>query len=135
MGGGGGSPSNVTQTTRPFPAQEDALTDFFDKAGNQFLEGPQQFFPESIVAGQAPNTVAGQQLALDATAPIAGLGFGAASGVSSLFGGQGANILSDPNSIANSASIAGLDPTSAQNQALISPLKIISHLKRLSQPN
>lgn len=120
--GGGGAPSDTTQTTRPFPAQEEALTNFFTDAENQFALGPQQFFPESTVAGQSQNTLAGQQLALDASAPIAGLGFGAAQGVGGLLGGQQGNILADPNSIANSASMAALDPTSAQNQALISPL-------------
>jgi hypothetical protein len=122
MGGGSKSPSSTTQTTRPFPAQEAALTRLFGLAEERFGAGPEQFFPSSTVAGQSPETLAGQQLALEARDPLATLGLESAGTASGLLRGQQANILADPNSIANAASIANLDPTSAQSQALINPL-------------
>ena len=99
MGGGGSAPSNTTQTTKPFPAQERALTQLFGLAENQFGQGPQGFFPGDTVGAQSQNTVAAQQLALDAVNPQAQLG---------MAGFQSA--------------MAGLDPNSAQSQAIINPM-------------
>jgi len=95
---GGGSPANTTQTTKPFPAQEKALTELFGLSQAAFEAGPQQFFPGQTVAGQSGNTLAGQQLALDAIAPQAGLGMAGARAVQ-----------------------AALDPMSAQSQAVMAP--------------
>jgi len=98
MGGGGGSPADTTTTTKPFPAQEKALTELFGLSQAAFEAGPQQFFPSQTVAGQSGNTLAGQQLALDAVAPQAGLGMAGARAVQ-----------------------AALDPMSAQSQAVMAP--------------
>lgn len=99
MCGGGGAPANTTSTTKPFPAQEKALTRLFGLSEAAFEAGPQQFFPGQTVAGQSGNTLAGQQLALDAIAPQAGLGMAGARAVQ-----------------------AALDPTSEQSQAVINPM-------------
>lgn len=99
MCGGGSAPANTTQTTKPFPAQEKALTRLFGLSEAAFEAGPQQFFPGQTVAGQSGNTLAGQQLALDAIAPQAGLGMAGARAVQ-----------------------AALDPTSEQSQAVINPM-------------
>ncbi len=98
MGGGGSAPANTTSTTKPFPAQEKALTRLFGLSEAAFEAGPQQFFPGQTVAGQSGNTLAGQQLALDAIAPQAGLGMAGARAVQ-----------------------ASLDPMSAQSQAVMAP--------------
>ena len=98
MGGGGSTPASTTQTTRPFPAQEQALTRLFGLSEAAFEAGPQQFFPDQTVAAQAQPTLAGQQLALDAVAPQAGLGMAGARAVQ-----------------------AALDPMSAQSQAVMAP--------------
>ena len=95
---GGGAPANTTSTTKPFPAQEKALTRLFGLSEAAFEAGPQQFFPGETVAGQSGNTLAGQQLALDAIAPQAGLGMAGARAVQ-----------------------ASLDPMSAQSQAVMAP--------------
>jgi len=99
MGSGGNAPANTTTTTKPFPAQEKALTRLFGLSEAAFEAGPQQFFPGETVAGQTQPTLAGQQLALDAIAPQAGLGMAGARAVQ-----------------------AALDPTSEQSQAVISPM-------------
>ena len=99
MGGGGSAPANTTSTTKPFPAQEKALPRLFGLSEAAFEAGPQQFFPGETVAAQAQPTLAGQQLALDAIAPQAGLGMAGARAVQ-----------------------AALDPTSEQSQAVISPM-------------
>ena len=98
MGGGGSQPAETTSTTRPFPAQEAALTKLFGLSEAAFQAGPQQYFPNQTVAGQSGNTLAGQQLALDAIAPQAGLGMAGARAVQ-----------------------ASLDPMSAQSQAVMAP--------------
>ena len=97
MGGksGGGDTETVT---RPFPAQEAALTRLFGRAEGAFNQGPMQFFPGQTVAAQSPSTVLGQKAALDAVAPQAGLGMAGARSVA-----------------------AALDPLSAQSQAVIDP--------------
>ncbi len=92
------APANTTTTTRPFPAQEKALTKLFGLSEAAFEAGPQEFFPGQTVAGQSGNTLAGQQLALDAIAPQAGLGMAGARAVQ-----------------------AALDPMSAQSQAVMAP--------------
>lgn len=99
MGGNGAPPANTTTTTKPFPAQEKALTRLFGLSEAAFEAGPQQFFPGETVAGQTQPTLAGQQLALDAIAPQAGLGMAGARAVQ-----------------------AALDPTSEQSQAVINPM-------------
>jgi len=96
--GGGGQPATTTSTTKPFPAQEQALTRLFGLSEAAFEAGPQQFFPGETVAAQAQPTLAGQQLALDAVAPQAGLGMAGARAVQ-----------------------AALDPLSAQSQAVMAP--------------
>jgi len=98
MCGGGSAPANTTTTTKPFPAQEKALTKLFGLSEAAFEAGPQEFFPGQTVAGQSGNTLAGQQLALDAIAPQAGLGMAGARAVQ-----------------------AALDPMSAQSQAVMAP--------------
>lgn len=97
--GGGSAPSDTTQTTKPFPAQEKALTQLFGLSQGAFEQGPHQFFPGSTVAAQSGNTLAGQQLALDAIAPQSALGMAGARSV-----------------------MAALDPNSAQSQAIIDPM-------------
>jgi len=100
MGGGGGSqPANTTTTTKPFPAQEKALTELFGMSQAAFDAGPQQFYPGQTVADQGFNTVAGQQLGLDAAGIQGGLGMQAAQNLSAAF-----------------------DPNSDQSQAIINPL-------------
>jgi hypothetical protein len=99
MGGKGGAPKDTTQTTKPFPAQERALTRLFGLSQAAFDAGPDQFFPDSTVAAQSPNTLMSQQLGLDAAGSQAALG------------GAGAGAL-----------MAALDPGSAQSQALINPM-------------
>jgi len=96
--GGGSAPSDTTQTTRPFPAQERALTRLFGLSQGAFDQGPMQFFPGQTVAAQSPNTIAAQQAALGAAAPQAGLGMAGARSVA-----------------------AALDPMSAQSQAVMDP--------------
>jgi hypothetical protein len=97
MSGGGSTPSDTTTTTRPFPAQEKALTELFGMSQAAFDAGPQQFYPGQTVADQGFNTVAGQQLGLDAAGIQGGLGMQAAQNLSAAF-----------------------DPNSAQSQAVIS---------------
>ena len=95
-GGGGGGDQEVT--TRPFPAQERALTRLFGRAEGAFGQGPQQFFPGSTISAQSPSTVLGQRAALDAVAPQSALGMAGARSVA-----------------------AALDPMSAQSQAVMDP--------------
>lgn len=109
MGGGGSQPANTTQTTRPFPAQERALGRLFGLSQAAFEAGPEQYFPESTVAEQAPATLEAQQLALGAAAPQAALGQAGAG-----------------------ALMAALDPTSAQSQAVMAPF--ISRLQSQTIP-
>lgn len=100
MGGGkGGSSDNTTQTTKPFPAQEQALTRLFGMSEAAFDAGPEQYFPGQTVADQSPNTLMSQQLGLGAAAPQAALGQAGAG-----------------------ALMAALDPSSAQSQAIINPM-------------
>ena len=99
MGSGGSTPSDTTTTTKPFPAQEKALTELFGMSQAAFDAGPQQFYPGQTVADQGFNTLAGQQLGLDAAGIQGGLGMQAAQNLSAAF-----------------------DPTSAQSQSIINPL-------------
>ena len=94
-GGGGG---DTEQTTRPFPAQEKALTRLFGLSEGAFEQGPMQYFPGQTVASQAPSTIQGQRAALDAVSRQAGLGVAGARSVA-----------------------AALDPMSAQSQAVMDP--------------
>lgn len=93
----GGSDKQTT-TTRPFPAQEKALTEAFDLSKGVYNQGPMAFFPGQTVADQSANTIAAQQAAIEAAAPQAGLGMAGARSVA-----------------------AALDPTSAQSQAVMDP--------------
>ena len=95
---GGSPPSDTTQTVRPFPEQEKALTRLFGMAEQAYDEGPMQFFPGQTVAGQTDATLRGQQTALDAAMPQAALGMAGARSVA-----------------------AALDPTSEQSQAVMNP--------------
>lgn len=100
MGGkGGGQPKETTQTTRPFPAQEKALTRLFGLSEAAFEAGPEQYFPGETVAAQSPNTLAAQQLGLEAAGGQAALGQAGAG-----------------------ALMSALDPMSAQSQAIINPM-------------
>ena len=99
MGGSSKQPDSTTQTTRPFPAQEAALTRFFGSAENQFNQGPQEFFPSPTVAQPSVNTLGAEQQAL-----------GQAQGL-----GQSATAQ-------NNVLQGLLDPTSAANRASINPL-------------
>lgn len=96
--GSSSAPSTTTAVTKPFPAQEKALTELFGLSQAAFEAGPQQFFPGETVAAQAQPTIAAQQLALDAVAPQAALGMAGARAVE-----------------------AALDPMSAQSQAVMAP--------------
>ena len=98
MGGGGSAPADTTTTTKPFPAQEKALTKLFGLSEAAFEAGPDQFYPGQTVADQGFNTIAAQQLGLDALGQQAGLGQAGARSVA-----------------------AALDPTSAQSQAVMAP--------------
>ena len=93
----GGSDKQTT-TTRPFPAQEKALTEAFDLSKGVYNQGPMAFFPGQTVADQSANTIAAQQAAIEAAAPQAALGMAGARSVA-----------------------AALDPTSAQSQAVMDP--------------
>ena len=97
--GGSSTPADTTTTTKPFPAQEKALTELFGMSQAAFDAGPQQFYPGQTVANQSFNTLAGQQLGLDAAGIQGGLGMQAAQNLSAAF-----------------------DPTSAQSQSVINPL-------------
>ena len=99
MGGGGSTPADTTTTSKPFPAQEKALTELFGMSQAAFDAGPQQFYPGQTVADQGFNTVAGQQLGLDAAGIQGGLGMQAAQNLSAAF-----------------------DPSSEQSQSIINPL-------------
>ena len=93
-----GGSSKQTTVTKPFPAQEKALTEAFDLAKGVYGQGPMAFFPSATVAAQSPNTIAAQQAAIEAAAPQAALGMAGARSVA-----------------------AALDPMSAQSQAVIDP--------------
>ena len=95
---GGSPPKNTTQTTRPFPAQERALTQLFGLSQGAFEQGPMEYFPGQTVASQAPSTIQAQEAALGAVSPQAGLGMAGARSVA-----------------------AALDPLSAQSQAVMDP--------------
>ena len=62
MGGGGSTPADTTTTSKPFPAQEKALTELFGMSSAAFDAGPQQFYPGQTVANQSFNTMAGEQI-------------------------------------------------------------------------
>ena len=93
-----GGSSKQTTVTKPFPAQEKALTEAFDLAKGVYGQGPMAFFPGATVAAQSANTIAAQQAAIEAAAPQAALGMAGARSVA-----------------------AALDPMSAQSQAVIDP--------------
>ena len=94
MCGGG----DTEQTTRPFPAQERALTRLFKRAEGLYQEGPDQFFPGQSLAGVTPDTLAAQAMARGA------------------IGGQ--KEIAD----ANQSALAGmLDPNSAAGRAATQP--------------
>ena len=97
-GGGGDQPSSTTTITKPFPAQEKALTELFGMSQAAFDAGPDQYYPGSAVANQSFNTATAQQLGLDAAGVQGALGMGAANALNAAF-----------------------DPTSAQSRAIIDP--------------
>lgn len=98
MGGGGDAPSTSTTITKPFPAQEKALTELFGMSQAAFDAGADQYYPGSAVANQSFNTATAQQLGLDAAGIQGALGMGAANALNAAF-----------------------DPNSAQSQAIIDP--------------
>ena len=64
MGGIFGSGDTETETTtRPFPAQERALTRLFDRAENLYQQGPDQFFPGRSLADESADTLAARAMA------------------------------------------------------------------------
>jgi hypothetical protein len=91
-------PSDTTQTSRPFPAQERALTRLFGLSEEAFNRGGMQFFPGQTVASMNPNIEAGQQMALDAANAQSALGMAGARSTAAM-----------------------LDPTSEQSQAVMNP--------------
>lgn len=94
MCGGG----DTEQTTKPFPAQEKALTRLFQRAEGLYREGPDEFFPGLTLAGVSPDTLAAQEMARGAV------------------GGQ--QEIAD----ANRSALAGmLDPNSAAGRAATQP--------------
>lgn len=97
-GGGGDQPSSSTTITKPFPAQEKALTELFGMSQSAFDAGADQYYPGSAIANQSFNTATAQQLGLDAAGVQGALGMGAANALNAAF-----------------------DPTSAQSQAIIDP--------------
>lgn len=97
-GGSGDQPSSSTTITKPFPAQELALTELFGMSQAAFDQGPDQYYPGSAVANQSFNTATAQQLGLDAAGIQGALGMGAANALNAAF-----------------------DPTSAQSRATIDP--------------
>jgi len=95
---GGKSGGDVETTTRPFPAQERALTRLFDRAENLYQQGPDQFFPGRSLAEESPDTLAARAMARNA------------------IGGQ--RQIAD----ANLSALTGmLDPTSAASRAATQP--------------
>jgi len=72
----------VTQRPYLYPGQEQGLTDVIDLARQEYLAGPQQFYPGQQVADLDPNVIAGQNSQLSTTgiqqqlADIAGRGAG-----------------------------------------------------------
>ena len=97
-GGGGDQPSTSTTITKPFPAQEKALTELFGMSQAAFDAGADQFYPGTTVANQSFNTATAQQLGLDAAGIQGALGMGAANALNAAF-----------------------DPSSDQSQAIINP--------------
>ena len=94
----GGGSDEVEQTTRPFPAQEEALTRLFERAENLYQQGPDQFFPGRSLAEESPDTLAARDMARGA------------------IGGQ--QQIAD----ANLSALTGmLDPTSAAGRAATQP--------------
>ncbi len=98
MSGGGDQPSSSTNITKPFPAQERALTELFGMSQAAFDQGPDQYYPGSAVANQSFNTATAQQLGLDAAGVQGALGMGAANALNAAF-----------------------DPLSAQSRAITDP--------------
>ena len=98
MSGGGDQPSSSTTITKPFPAQERALTELFGMSQAAFDAGSDQYYPGSEVANQSFNTATAQQLGLDAAGVQGALGMGAANALNAAF-----------------------DPNSAQSRAIIDP--------------
>ena len=95
---GGKSSSTQETTTRPFPAQEQALTRLFQRSEDLYQLGPDQFFPSQTLAGESPDTVAARAMARGA------------------IGGQ--QQIAD----ANLSALTGmLDPTSASGRAATQP--------------
>jgi hypothetical protein len=98
MVGGSKQPSSTTQTTKPFPAQEAALTRLFQESEARYNESPQQFFPGQTVADRSAQTIGAEEQALGRV--------------------QGLNQSADAQ---NAALQAQLDPTSAASQASFQP--------------
>ena len=95
---GGKSGGDTETTTRPFPAQERALTRLFERSEDLYQLGPDQFFPGRTLAEESPDTVAARDLARGA------------------IGGQ--QQVAD----ANLSALTGmLDPTSAAGRAATQP--------------
>ena len=110
MSKGSSTPADTTTTTKPFPAQEKALTELFGMSQAAFDAGPQQFYPGQTVADQGFNTLAGQQLGLDAAGIQGGLGMQAAQNLGSVQSG----LLAPARTVSAVGSQQG-----AYNQALI----------------
>ena len=108
-GGSGDQPASSTTITKPFPAQEKALTELFGMSQAAFDAGSDQYYPGSAVANQSFNTATAQQLGLDAAGIQGGLGMNAASALNTAF---------DPNSAQSRAII---DPFTAKLQSQILP--------------
>ena len=108
-GGSGDQPASSTTITKPFPAQEKALTELFGMSQAAFDAGSDQYYPGSAVANQSFNTATAQQLGLDAAGIQGGLGMNAASALNAAF---------DPNSAQSRAII---DPFTAKLQSQILP--------------
>ncbi len=117
MGGGGSKqPSSTTQTTKPFPAQEQALTRLFSRAEQQFQKGPQTFFPGETVASADPNVIASEQLALQAAPGIANLAGQGNQAVSQLLGSRVQTPTLGPNEQLN---IRGLPSVTQELQSAV----------------
>jgi hypothetical protein len=94
--GGGGQTQQTSQTTRPWPAQEKALTTGYDLAKTNIADRPTEFFPGQTYAGFSPQTEA----ALGATEARATAGSGLLGGAQDytgdVLGGQYLDPASNP---------------------------------------
>lgn len=89
MSSGGGSKTQTTvQKADPWVGQQPYLTDIMSQGQQNYEAGPASYYPYSTVAPLSPETLASQQMMLDAASPVAGVAGGAADAVNLATSGQ-----------------------------------------------